>query len=66
MRDHHNNGKQRDLRKATRRSWSFDAYSLYDKLHGPKPSIYYTPQLWMEWNEDRERWVKQNCGICYE
>ena len=72
MRDS-NNGKHRDLRKATRKCQGFTAYDLYDKTY-PEPP--YSIQKfgtwwsknpeWTYWYDNRDQWVRENYGICHE
>jgi len=72
MRDSNNDGKRRDLRKATRKCQSFTAYDLYDKTH-PEPPYSVPGTVWWNknpewdhWHNKRDRWVRENYGVCYE
>ncbi len=62
MRDSINNGKRRDLRKATLKCQSFTAYDLYDKIHGPQPG-YYGESDWIKWYNARDQWILRQYGF---
>lgn len=71
MRDSRKNGKRRDLQKATRKCWSFTAFSLYEKLHPEPPYFLKDDEWWIKnpdwdhWHNNRDRWVRENYGVSY-